>query len=160
MLKIKRPSYWLSADQIAKVEQQYDAKFIGSFCGKAALGFWSEEALDVFYVADPDYVKGHSNYFGIFFRRGETTDEWISYITNAESCFSEPIACCIHEDEVYVSRYRHDYVEFGEQHDYFIDGGRDYTRTNHPVSTMRIHEGEFYVDCAGITRDVKRVKFI
>lgn len=105
---------------IGIIEERYGAKYMGYWCTKSPRGHWNERPVDVFYQPNPD--KGHSNYFGMFRQDDEV------YITNAESCFSEPLTGAVCSDgEVIVSRFRHDYIE---RKGAMIDGGRDYTRSN------------------------------
>ena len=121
---IKTPAngYWLNEDSIKKVEELRGAKYMGYWCTKRPSGSWKESPVDVFYQPNPDTEKGHSHYFGLFFQ-----DDTL-FITNAASAFSDPIVGIkTDDDEVIVSRYRHDYVE-KDQH--MIDGGRDYTRSS------------------------------
>ena len=133
--------YWLNNVQIAKVEEQYKAKYMGYWCTKNFSGGWNEQPVDVFYVADPDTSKGHSNYFGMYYTE---TDQLM--ITNAESAFSEPmVGVECNDGEVLISRFRHDYVMKG---DAFIDGGRDYYRYN-PAFTLievTVKDGQFQFD--------------
>ncbi|NBX51922.1 hypothetical protein EBT25_18785, partial [bacterium] len=112
-----------------------------SWCTKSPAGYWHESPVDVFYVANPDRSKGHSNYFGMFVNeRGNVM------ICNAESAFSEPITGVLCDDgEVLVSRYRHDFVTKGE---ISVDGGRDYTKTSGNVTYINVTvvDGEFQFD--------------
>jgi len=128
--------YWFNREEISKVENLKDAKYLGYWTKKSKSGAWSGEPVDVFYQKE-SHPEG-SNYFGLF-RVGNRV-----YITDAASCFSEPIIGVICEDgEVLVSRYQHDYVEKGDR---IIDGGRDYIRSSiHPTATVTIQNGEFNV---------------
>lgn len=114
--------YWFKAGGIRKIEERYGAKYMGYWCTKNLRGGWNELPVDVFYQPNPDKALGHSHYFGMFIQNDSV------YITNAESCFSEPLtgAVCLN-GEVIISRYVHDYIE---RNGVMIDGGRDYTRTN------------------------------
>lgn len=115
--------YHFTAEGIKNIEDLKGAKYIGYWCTKRPSGGWNEMPVDVFYVEEPNRALGHSNYFGMF----RTYDKQVM-ITNAESCFSEPLVGAVCDDgEVIVSRYRHDYVE---KKGAMIDGGRDYNRTN------------------------------
>lgn len=121
-LFIRTPAngYWLSEQSVKKVEERYTATFMGPWCLKTVDGTWSEEPSDIFYVENPDTSKGHTHYFGIFYRGPAL------YITNGESAFEAPIVGAATEDgEVIVSRYRHDCVI---KDGIMIDGGRDYVR--------------------------------
>jgi len=136
-VKIDPHGYFFDEKGIKIIEDKYDAKYVGYWCTKRPSGGWNETPVDVFYVENPDRSKGHSNYFGMFIQNNSVM------ITNAESCFEEPIAGILCEDgEVLVSRYRHDYVE---KDGHMIDGGRDYVRcsANHPRIGITIENGNF-----------------
>lgn len=127
-VKIPERAFWFAPDGIEKICQKYNAKYMGYWCTKRAWDHWNESPVDVFYVADPDRSKGHSNYFGMFIRNGEV------YITNAESAFSETMDGVVNKDgEVIISRYRHDY-RAGDTCD--IDGGRDYTKLTGDIKNV------------------------
>jgi len=135
---IPKDGYHFNKDGIKKIEEHYTAKYMGYWCTKNPRDGWNEQPVDVFYVANPDTSKGHTNYFGMF------TDERGVMITNAESAFSEPITGLLCSDgEVIVSRYRHDYVV---KEDVMIDGGRDYTRMtrgNNRVVIVTVDQDQF-----------------
>ena len=121
-IDIPEDGYHFNANGIKTIEEKYGAKYLGYWCTKRFNGDWNDRPVDVFYQPNPDTSKGHSRYFGVFNQNGSVM------ITNAESCFEEPISGSICEDgEVIVSRYRHDYVE---KKGAMIDGGRDYIKTN------------------------------
>ena len=97
---------------------------------------WVERPLDVFYQAEPD--EGFSNYFGLIIKDDKVL------ITNAESCFSNPMIGIVEDDTVYVSRFRHDYVQ--TPNGKIIDGGRDYVKTDQVSEnfvTVTVSDGEF-----------------
>jgi len=131
-----RAPYHFTPAGIQRIEQQYDAKYMGYWCAIGANGGWMETPLDVFYVQNPDTSKGHSNYFGMFTRNDQV------YITNALSCFSEPMTGIVENGVVYVSRYRHDYVVTPTG--VSIDGGRDYVKTGlmQPAATSALELAE------------------
>jgi len=115
--------YHFDARGIATIEQRYGAKYMGYWCTKNSRGGWNEQPVDVFYQPNPNKELGHSHYFGMF----RTIDGQVM-ITDAASCFSEPLTGAVCDDEeVIVSRYRHDYIK---KKGAMIDGGRDYTRTS------------------------------
>jgi len=137
-IETPKDGYWLKEASIKKVEDLRNAKYMGYWCTKRLDGkSWNESPVDVFYQYNPDIEAGHSNYFGIFLQNDSV------YITDAKSCFSEPIVGSICEDgEVIVSRYRHDYVA---KKGAMIDGGRDYTRTNMCKTAKVIVDGDKFV---------------
>lgn len=138
-VSIPKDGYHFNEFQIKLIEELKGAKYMGYWCTKRPSdGSWNERPVDVFYQPNPDVSKGHKFYFGMFIQ------DDIIYITDATSCFSEPITGIVCEDgEVIVSRYRHDYVTKGN---HMIDGGRDYTRCSlHPTATVHVVGGDFVV---------------
>ena len=149
MSLVPKDGYWLGEKNIAKIEKLKDAKYMGYFCTKSPSGNWNEQPVDVFYQPNANTDLGHSNYFGIFYRSITGNINQTLYITDASSCFSEPITGLQFDDgTIILSRYRHDYVEY---QDIAIDGGRDYTKINGDISkvkqvTITVNGGEFVVD--------------
>ena len=106
---------------IKKIEQKYNAKYIGDFCLKTRDGSWSESPAAIFWQEKPP-VEGYSNYFGLFVR-----DDRL-FITSGESAFETPIEGIVSADgEVVYSRYRWDMRGLSDDSGY-IDGGRDYVK--------------------------------
>lgn len=136
-LAIGKP-YHLNEKAIKKVEESHNAKYLGCWAVKTRSGNWSDEPVEVFYQANPDTAKGHTHYFGLYY---QPYDQLM--ICNAESAFSEPITGIVDMDEVYVSRYRHDFVETPSG--YIIDGGRDYFKgtIGEQFVSVSIKDGEF-----------------
>jgi len=119
-MKIRNESTILTEEQIKKIEESKNAKYVCETSLKAN-DQWYENPVAVFYGEEVHPVS-KSRYFGVFFQ-GD-----YSYICNAASVEDQVITGVITEDaEIIYSKYRHDYIESG---DLFIDGGRDYTRTN------------------------------
>lgn len=137
-VKIPEKGYWLGADSISRVEEKYGAKYMGYWCTRRPGGGWNEQPVDVFYQPNPDTDKGHTHYFGMFYRSD------VLYITEASTAFCEPIAGIPTDDgEVIVSRYRHNYVEKDGR---MIDGGRDYTRSSvHQAVTVTVNGDQFVI---------------
>jgi hypothetical protein len=134
---LNKEPYWLKAEDIHNVEKLKNAKFMGFWATKRPDGSWNESPVDVFYVENPDTSKGHTNYFGLFFRDGKL------YITDGSSAFSEPITGILAPDgEVIVSRYRHHMVTKNAA---MIDGGRDYIRSSgdDPFVNVTVDGSEF-----------------
>lgn len=123
MHRIDMSPFHFSKENIKIIEEKYKATHMGFWCTKSPRGNWNETPVDVFHQPNPDVSKGHTNYFGMF-RQGQ---DGTVYITDAASAFSEPITGAIVNGEVIVSRYRHHYLSRGGR---FVDGGRDYLRTN------------------------------
>lgn len=102
------------------------AKFIGSWAVRTKDNNWSDFPVDIVYIPNPDI----SGFPGIL------TGYWREYSGmfmkgNVESSFKGDntyINCLVEDNVVYVSKFRHDFVKTPEEK--YIDGGRDYTRTN------------------------------
>jgi hypothetical protein len=132
----KRKPYYFTQEGIERIEEMRDAVYMGFWCGKTKAGSWAERPLDVFYQPNPNVEAGHTHYFGLILNP-LTKDVMI---TDASSCFAEPITGLVENDIVYVSRYRHDYVQTPSGGS--IDGGRDYTKTSVPVDLVKITVNE------------------
>ena len=133
-----RGPFYFTEEGIKKIEEMRDATYMGYWCGRAKDGGWAERPVDVFYQANPDVEAGHSNYFGLLLADNRVL------ITDASSCFSEPMQGIVENDTVYVSRYRHDFVSTPGGK--IIDGGRDYVKTSEDMSTLvtvEVKDGEF-----------------
>jgi len=133
-----RDPFYFTQAGIKEIEDMRDAKYMGYWCGKTKDGGWAERPLDVFYQEDPDTEAGHSNYFGLLVKGDQVL------ITDAKSCFSEPMQGIVEEDVVYVSRYRHDFVQTPSGQ--AIDGGRDYVKLvgdSTKTITINVKDGEF-----------------
>lgn len=114
-----------------KVEEKYDAKYMGDFCLKMKDGSWGEKPASIFYVENPDIEKGHTHYFGIF-NTFKLVDGEVKYdktfITKGDSAFEDDLVGAVADNgEIVISCFRHDYVESKDK-SVFIDGGRDYVR--------------------------------
>ena len=148
-LTIPKDGYWLGEVNIAKIEKLKNAKYMGYFCTKRPSGGWNESPVDVFYVENPDTSKGHTNYFGMFYKTITGSLTPTIYITDAASCFDDPIVGLQFDDgTIIVSRYRHDFVKY---QDIAIDGGRDYTKINGDITKVKqvsitVKDGEFIID--------------
>jgi hypothetical protein len=135
----KRDSFWFAEKTITNIAAQYNAKYLGSWCIRNKMGNWSEDPVEVFYQPTPNCSKGHSHYFGIFYPALSKQ----LMICNAESAFSEPMLGILENDEVYTSRFRHDFIMTPEGK--IIDGGRDYLHSSSDVSFVEVtvKDGEF-----------------
>jgi len=141
-IKIPKDGFHYDSKSIANIENSYNAKYMGYWCTNNTKNRqWNDTPVDVFYVANPDRSKGHTNYFGMYVRNNS------SYIIDASSAFSVPITGILTNDgEVIVSRYRHDYVE---KDGYMIDGGRDYLKCSSKFQTfvnVSVVDGEFVLE--------------
>lgn len=129
-LESRKPFYFTEKG-IEQIESMRDATYMGYWCGRTKDGNWAERPLDVFYQPNPDVEAGHTNYFGLLLNNLKQV-----MITDASSCFQEAITGIVEDGVVYVSRYRHDFVQTPSGSS--IDGGRDYTKTSVPVDTVEV----------------------
>lgn len=136
-MKLKeRDPYHTSKETLARLEIKHNAKYLGCWCIKDTRGNWSEMPVEVFYQPNPKTELGHSHYFGIFF--DHIYKVW--KICDAKSAFSEPIIGIVENDIIYVSRYRHDFVETPSG--IAIDGGRDYTKIISPDCSVHFIDND------------------
>lgn len=120
-MNIKLNDGLFTADDIKKLEEKYNARYV---CDTALRqgDEWADKAVAIFYQEEP-HPHG-SQYFGIFRQQGEF------YICNAISAVGVPMAAVVADDgEVVFSRFHHDY-RTSTDGSVFIDGGREYIRTN------------------------------
>ena len=131
--------FYFDEETATKIGLQYNAKYLGSWSIKDRNGNWTTDPVEVFYQPNPDFSKGHSYYFGIFYA---TLSNQLM-ICNAESAFSEPIFGIIENEVVYISKYRHDFIKTPEGK--IIDGGRDYLlcSVSAPFVEVTVKDGDF-----------------
>jgi hypothetical protein len=116
-MKIHNECTFLKYEGIRKIEEKYNAKYVFESCLKTKDGGWCNMPVAIFYTDTP-HPQG-SNYFGLY-----RTNTGEVMITNGISA-TEPFKAIQVEDNIYYSRYRHDYRSYGN---FFVDGGRDYIR--------------------------------
>ena len=124
-MKIHNECGFITKDGIAKIENMYKATFVMESCIKMKDGSWGNFPAAIFYTEEA-HPQG-SNYFALYRERfaHETIQPRIM-ITNGISATEDFKAIRV-GDDIYYSRYRHDYRGFGPG-DFFVDGGRDYIR--------------------------------
>lgn len=124
--------------KIDTVEKKYNAKFVGQLCLRTRDGGWQgDDCGDVYYQETPP-VEGYSNYFALIMQAGST------YITSGASAVEGVLDGVIAADgEILYSRFRHDY-RTSTDGSAFIDGGRDYVKTNRNTIGLKIVDGEWY----------------
>lgn len=115
-MKIHNECSFLDQDGIVYIEQKYNAKYVFESCLKGKNG-WLDFPAAIFYT-DVPHPKG-SNYFALYV---DESDRFM--ITNGISAI-EPFSGIQIDENVYYSRYCHDYRDCGPV---AIDGGRDYTK--------------------------------
>jgi len=118
MMKIINECKMFTHAQLELIEKKYNGKFIFESCIKDKRGNWNNFPASIFYTEEP-HPEG-SNYFAIWF-----DDTGCVMISNGISAI-EPFHAIMVDETIYYSRYRHDCRDYG---DFFIDGGRDYTRS-------------------------------
>jgi len=122
--KVSIPTTFYDSLKIESVERLYEAKYVGAWSIKDKTGDWSLHPVEVFYQPILKDAS-HKHYFGVYLG-----PEGHAYICDATSAFSEKIVGVVSNDgEIIVSGYRHDYRK-SKDGSVFIDGGRDYIRTN------------------------------
>lgn len=118
-MKVNTTSELFYADQISKIEEHYNAKYVFESCLKNGDGNWANFPVAIFYTDTP-HPEG-SNYFALW------KSEHGLRITNAISAVEGITYAGLEaEDEVIYSHYRHDF-RVGKN-GAFVDGGRDYFR--------------------------------
>lgn len=131
--------FYFDKETATRIALQYNAKYLGPWSIKDNSGNWTRNPVEVFYQPNPDFSKGHSNYFGIFYK--PIRDQLM--ICNAESAFSAPMLGILENGIVYISKYRHDFMKTPEGK--IIDGGRDYLHCSAFASLVEVtvKDGEF-----------------
>lgn len=126
---------------IPKIEQHYEATYVGQFCVPQKNGEWTDFAVAVFYQKNPK--PGHSHYFGI--HKNADGKAVIFNATDAVSgTFYGQVAL---SGEVIYSAFSHDYCE-SEDKSVVIDGGRVYTKINGLANRfvmLKVIDGELQV---------------
>jgi hypothetical protein len=117
---------------IKKVEQKYNAKYVGEFPTVLKDGTWSFPT-SVFYVAKPDLDKGHKHYFGLHLAMGgKIMIHDASYLAAME--FSGVKA---KNGQLLWSSYVHDY-NTSDDGSVWIDGGFDYVRCDAGAELVKL----------------------
>jgi len=120
---IDNAPYFYDSKIIKIVEEKYNAKYICETCPRVADG-WANQAVLLFWQSTPPQPH-MSHYFCI----GKKYDGTV-VIMSGEETAKYPISGAVSDDgDVIYSRYRHDY-RVSLDGSVFVDGGRDYTRTN------------------------------
>lgn len=143
-----------TAEDLEKIEAHYEATYVCETCIKNKDDGWANTAVSVFYQSDPSTVpEGGSQWFGLYFREyplGLGSMPSVLFIVNAISAVENDIQGIVAANgDVIYSRYRHDY-RTSPDGSVWIDGGRDYTRSNvyaglTPFVTLRIVEDKLTI---------------
>jgi hypothetical protein len=119
-MKVLNECKMFTSEQLDKIEQHYNAKYVLESCLIDSTGQWANFPAAFFYTEEK-HPTG-SNYFALFF-----DEQGHLMITNGGPSIEGITFWGIEaEGEVAYSRYRHDYVT--HKNDTFVDGGRDYFR--------------------------------
>ena len=143
-MKILNECKMFTPEQLAKIEDQYKAKYVLESCLKTKDGQWANFPAAFFYTKKK-HPEG-SNYFALYF-----DEQGHIMITNGLSSLDGVTFRGIEaEGEVAYSRYRHDFVT--HKNGSFIDGGRNYTRlggdqfNDYNQVTFKVVDGEIIID--------------
>ena len=111
-----------SDENIAKIEEKYNAKYVIDSCLKNIGGSWVNSPAAIFYTEEA-HPQG-SNYMALYW--SEISDGWM--IADGQSAVQGELGGFLFEDgELVHSRYRHDFfVHRGAM----VDGGREYFRSS------------------------------
>ena len=135
-----RFNYNLTDDLIKTFEDRLSANFIGEFVLLTKDGSWSYSPFAVFHRKEKDPKYG--NYFiGVY------VDKVVTFCDADKSMLQEPFHVAVAVDgEVIRSVNRHDFVQSKDQ-TVFIDGGRDYVRSNtlNTVQLIYKEDGKLYL---------------
>ena len=115
---------WRDYD-ISKWEKHYNVKFVCETVIRDKRGNWLDQSSLLFYSEEP-HPEG-SNYMAVT-HMPLGYEDWQTVITNGHTATEGSFEGLIDGDEVYYSRFRHDYRTTPSG--MFIDGGRDYTRSS------------------------------
>jgi len=88
---------------ISKVEDLYQAKYVGQFCLKTRGGAWADAEVSVFYTSAPSKPE-YSNYFALFVQDGKVMISDARDVT--EGTFTGVVA---DNGDIVYSRYLHDF---------------------------------------------------
>jgi hypothetical protein len=117
-MKVNTESTFLFDGVIKKLEDMYKAKYVFESCLKDSKGNYINNPAAIFYTEEP-HPRG-SHYFAVY---QDFPGNLV--ISNGISATEGEYNGVVVDDEVYYSRFRHDYREVGN---IAIDGGRDYLR--------------------------------
>jgi hypothetical protein len=120
-MKILNECSFLKQDDIARIEEKYNAKYVFESCCKDKNGNWGNFPAAIFYT--PKAHPEGSNYFAMYFSHGHLM------IADGFSATEKHIVGVeAFNGDIIYSRYRHDY-RTSPDGSVFIDGGRDYLRS-------------------------------
>lgn len=126
----------LDIEKVIKLYSEKDGVPIKYVCTSDLNG----RTMDIFYRDTPHPEFGNK-YFGLFVKRvfmPKIKDKL--FITNADDIESKVFGMIESNGDYYYSRSRH---EPNAVNGKFIDGGRDYVRSNCPTKSFIVKDGEF-----------------
>ena len=124
------PPYWPSIN-IAKVEQHYNAIYVGDF-PLWDKEYWTDQAFSVFFVEEPEKSE-YSNYFGLYINSPSSV--WITNAVSVTEGYWDGIVA--DDGEIIYSRFRHDFRSSTDG-TVTVDGGRDYQRICGHIHNPRV----------------------
>ena len=137
-IKTPEQGFHFGTTEIKHLEKLYDARYIGywTILDDHNDG-WTENPVDIFYVANPSDSSNGYQYLGLYKDSGGKIIP-----VDASSAFSKAIVGILCRDgEVLVSRYRSHVVS---KYNQSIDGGRDFIHTDGKTKVqIFILNGEF-----------------
>lgn len=131
---------------IAKIEELYTqlngapVKYVMDTSIKNTKGNWSDQPVALFYCEKRHEVSD-SHYFVIYCDLFDS----LSYVANGQSAVDHTYTGLVLNNEIYYSRYRHDFRQVGPD---TIDGGLDYVRLmgcTLPIVRFNIVDGQCIV---------------
>jgi hypothetical protein len=137
MFYINNESLLFDKNNIKRIEEVKNAKYV---CDTEYKSFH----VAVFYGDIPHPVS-NSRYFALYYYPDKFTVKEKLMITNGAFIEDQDITGVVaNNGEIIYSRYRHDY-RVSTDGSVFIDGGRDYTRTN-TIKTvlLKVKDGVLY----------------
>lgn len=132
-------------EQIAAIEKIYSSKkkclvkYVCDSCLETKDGGGFTYCSYAIFYSEKPYPENGSHYFGL-----HTNELGKIYVINAEGVEKLKFHC-IDGPKGYVhSNHRHDFVELSDGR--YIDGGRDYARSNTDTVILVVRNGEFKRD--------------
>lgn len=139
-LKIRNDGTSITGIVISAAEKHYNAKFVMDTSVDLGNGWIGPVAL---FYGEWEHPVSKSRYFALRVADSKAKPgEQTVYIMNGQSAVDHTYDGLVLDDEVYISRYRHDFRAVGPD---YIDGGLDYTRLvglSLPIVKFNIVDGE------------------
>lgn len=129
---------WLKDSEIKNIEKQYESKYIVDTPLKLKGGGLANQGFAIFYNEIP-HPRG-SNWFAVYNEFNPILGKTRIMITNAKEVEGSEIQGIEVDGKIYYSTYQNDYVSIKDKENnmFFIDGGREYTRTNDSTKLVNL----------------------